>query len=78
MHLDEGLFVDFVEVMRVNTAGVTTHFPLSGISLAPEPGESLSPKESKLLQSSELKVIDEAAPVKVASKKTFLARRFLT
>jgi hypothetical protein len=38
MHLDEGLFVDFVEVMRVNTAGVTTHFPLSGISLAPAGG----------------------------------------
>jgi hypothetical protein len=42
-----------------------------------EPGEPLSPKESKLLQSSKLEVIDGAAPVKVASKKTSPARGFL-
>ncbi len=43
MHLDEGLFVDSVEVMRVDTAGVTTHFPLLGVSRA-RAGGTLEPK----------------------------------
>jgi hypothetical protein len=44
MHLDEGLFADSMEAMRVDTAGVTTHFPLLGVSPAKELGEPLSPK----------------------------------
>jgi hypothetical protein len=44
MHLDEGLYVDFVAAMRVDTAGGTPHFPLSSNSLAPEPRGTFEPK----------------------------------
>jgi hypothetical protein len=77
VHLDEGLYVDSVAAMRVDIASVTTYFPLSGVSPVSEPGEPLSPKESKLLQSSKTEVIDEAASMKVASKKTSLVKGFL-
>jgi hypothetical protein len=32
VHLDDGLYDDSVEAMRVDTIGVSTHSPLSGVS----------------------------------------------
>jgi hypothetical protein len=44
VHLDGGSYVDSVAVMRVDTAGVSTHFPLSSVSFCVRAGGTLEPK----------------------------------